>query len=140
MVGVAALLAAAVIGGAPSAPEVEPTACWKALFEDWADGRVSGTYSVGCYRRAIGELSGDRLMYGSAAADLRRLLDRTVARLPTAERDAVAADTLVTPFPASRNAAAVAPAWKKDDAWRIALAAVLTALLVAWVVARVRRT
>jgi hypothetical protein len=133
-----ALIAAAVLGGAPSAPEVEPTACWKALFMDWADGQVGGTYSVACYRKAIAHVRGDRLVYGTAAADLRLLLARSVARLPPTQRAPLRPSTQIAPWPTPRDAGGVGSTWARDDAWRIVLAAVLTALLLAWIVARLR--
>jgi hypothetical protein len=135
-----ALIAAAVLGGASSAPEVEPTACWKTLFMDWADGQVSATYPVACYRTAISRMTGDRLTYGAAAADLRFLLDRSVARLPPGQRASVGPTTRIAPLPAPRDAGGVGSTWTRDDAWRLVLAAVLTALLLVWVVARLRQT
>jgi hypothetical protein len=135
-----ALIAAAVIGAAPAAPRAQPTPCWETLFMDWADGRVGEAYTLACYRTAIARLNGDRLTYGSAAADLRRLVDRSLANLPSSRRAGIGPDTLIFPSPERANAAGVGPTWTWQDTVRIAFAAVLAALLVAWVVARVRRT
>jgi hypothetical protein len=106
---------------------------------DWADGRVGGTYPLACYRTAISRLDGDRLVYGSAAADLRLLVDHSVARLPPSQRATLAPTTPIVPWPQHAHAAGVGSSWAWQDALRIALAAVLAALLVAWFVARLRR-
>jgi hypothetical protein len=140
VVPAAALISAALIAGAPSSPEAMPTACWKTLFMDWADGRVDGTYSLACYRTAIARTQGDRLTYGPVAVDLRLLLDRSVAHLPPSRRVTLAATTPIVPWPQRPSAAGVGSTWTWQDAVRIAFAAVLAALLLAWVVARVRRS
>jgi hypothetical protein len=139
VVRAAALIAAAVLGGVPGAPQAEPAACWKALFMDWADGRISGAYPVSCYRTAIRRLSTDRLTYGPAAADLSRHLDVSLARLPA--NAAATPGMLIRPWPTrtvQASGAGSALTWR--GALQTALAAVLVALLGVWVVARVRGT
>jgi hypothetical protein len=140
LIQTAVLLAAVVIGGLPSSPEAEPTACWKTLFMDWGDGQVGGTYPLACYRTAIARVERDRLTYGSAAVDLRLLLNRSVAHLPLSRRATLAATTPIVPWPERPSAAGVGSTWTWQNAVRIVFAAVLAALLLAWVVARVRRS
>lgn len=61
----------------PSAPAAE--VCWKVLVNDyWADGRLDRTYSVSCFREAIGKLPPDVREYSDAQDDLRRALAATV--------------------------------------------------------------
>ena len=48
-VGVAALALAAAV--ARPAPATAATPCWKALLNDWYDGRIDNTYALHCYRR-----------------------------------------------------------------------------------------
>jgi hypothetical protein len=139
LIQTAVLLAAVVIGGLPSSPEAMPTACWKTLFMDRADGRVDGTYSLACYRTAIARMQGDRLTYGPVAVDLRLQLNRSVAHLPPSRRATLAPTTQIAPWPQRSSAAGVGSTWTWQEAVRIAFAAVLAALLFVWVVARVRR-
>jgi hypothetical protein len=127
-----------MLGGAPAAPEAQPTACWKTLFMDWADGQVDETYRLACYRTAIARVQGDRLTYGSAAVDLRLLLDRSVAHLPPSKRATLGPTTPIVPWTPHAEAGGVGSASTRKDALRIAFAALLAALLLAWVVARVR--
>jgi hypothetical protein len=134
------MVAVALLGGAPPAPKVEPVPCWRTLFMDWADGRVTGTYSAGCYRTAIARTQGDRLVYGSAGIDLRLLRDRSVARLRPDQRVPLKPSTLLAPWPARRDAGGIGSTWTSEDGWRIALAAVLTGLLAVWTVVRLRRS
>jgi hypothetical protein len=66
----AALLAALVFTGAGQAK----TGCVSRLLADWRDGRIDGTYSVGCYRTALAHLPEDVRIYSSAESDITRAL------------------------------------------------------------------
>src|SRR2546423_541205 len=58
--------------GAGSAAAKAP--CWKTLLNDWYDGRIDGTYTVGCYHQAIAHLPEDIQDYSQARDDLSRAL------------------------------------------------------------------
>ncbi|HEX9378350.1 MAG TPA: hypothetical protein VF872_02055 [Gaiellaceae bacterium] len=66
----ALLLAALVFSGAGQAK----TGCVSRLLADWRDGRIDGTYSVGCYRTALAHLPEDVRIYSSAESDITRAL------------------------------------------------------------------
>jgi hypothetical protein len=75
-----ALLAALVFTGTSQA---KPS-CASALLADWSDGRIDGTYSVGCYRSALAQLPEDLRIYSSAESDIKRaLLARSKVALAT---------------------------------------------------------
>jgi hypothetical protein len=65
-----ALLAALVFAGAGQA---KPS-CVSTVLQDWRDGRIDGTYSVGCYRTALAQLPEDLRIYSSAESDIKRAL------------------------------------------------------------------
>ena len=67
---VTALLAALVFCGVGQAQ----TSCASAILGDWRDGRIDGTYSVGCYRTALAQLPEDLRIYSSAESDIKRAL------------------------------------------------------------------
>jgi len=50
------------------------TGCVSRLLADWRDGRIDGTYSVGCYRTALAHLPEDVRIYSSAESDITRAL------------------------------------------------------------------
>jgi hypothetical protein len=50
------------------------TGCVSRLLADWRDGRIDGTYSVGCYRTALAHLPEDVRIYSSAESDIKRAL------------------------------------------------------------------
>jgi hypothetical protein len=66
--------AAAVISLAVALPAAAATPCWRAVINDWVDGRVDGTYPVNCYRQAIPHLPADLRIYSSAEGDITRAL------------------------------------------------------------------
>src|SRR6266550_4123660 len=70
LLALAALLAALVFSGAGQAK----TGCVSRLLADWRDGRIDGTYSVGCYRTALAHLPEDVRIYSSAESDITRAL------------------------------------------------------------------
>ena len=65
----AAALALGVAAPASAAPP-----CWKALINDWYDGRIDQTYPPACYTEAIQHLPQDVDTYSSAKDDIRRAL------------------------------------------------------------------
>jgi hypothetical protein len=48
--------------------------CWKALINDWYDGRIDDTYPTSCYTDAIQHLPQDVDTYSSAKDDIQRAL------------------------------------------------------------------
>ena len=66
----ALLIATLVFSGAGQAK----TGCVSRLLADWRDGRIDGTYSVGCYRTALAHLPEDVRIYSSAESDITRAL------------------------------------------------------------------
>jgi hypothetical protein len=76
---VAALaLVAAVVRPAPAAAA---TPCWKALLNDWYDGRIDNTYPLHCYEDALHHLPADVQTYSSAHDDILRALQNAKAEL-----------------------------------------------------------
>ena len=72
------LLRAALIAGALLLATVRPAAaatpCWKALLNDWYDGRIDNTYALHCYTDALKHLPPDVQTYSSAHDDIERAL------------------------------------------------------------------
>jgi hypothetical protein len=94
------LLAVALLALA-ARPAAAATPCWKALLNDWYDGRIDQTYASHCYTDAINHLPSDVRTYSSAREDILRALQSAKAR----ERKAghkVGPATLITP-PSSGN-------------------------------------
>ena len=53
--------------------------CWKALLNDWYDGRIDNLYPLPCYRQAINHLPTDIRVYSSAHDDIDRALAVAIA-------------------------------------------------------------
>jgi hypothetical protein len=70
-----ALLAAA------ARPAAAATPCWKALLNDWYDGRIDNTYAIHCYTDALKHLPPDVATYSSAHDDIERALQSAIAKL-----------------------------------------------------------
>ncbi len=70
LLAVTAVLGALVFCGAGQAK----TGCVSTLLSDWRDGRIDGTYSVGCYQAALDQLPEDLRIYSSAESDIKRAL------------------------------------------------------------------
>jgi hypothetical protein len=81
------------VGGASAAPP-----CWKALLNDWYDGRIDEAYAIHCYRDALHHLPADVQTYSSAHDDILRALQGAVA-LQKKEGKSVGPNTVV-PAPA----------------------------------------
>jgi len=69
----AALLALGVVAPASAAGA---TPCWRALINDWYDGRIDYTYPIPCYTQAIQHLPQDVETYSSAKDDIMRALQQ----------------------------------------------------------------
>jgi hypothetical protein len=76
---VAALLAVALLAAA-ARPAAAATPCWKALLNDWYDGRIDQTYASHCYTEAINHLPSDVQTYSSAREDILRALQSAKSR------------------------------------------------------------
>ncbi len=79
------LIRAALIAGALLMATVRPAAaatpCWKALLNDWYDGRIDNTYALHCYTDALKHLPPDVQTYSSAHDDIERALQSAIAKL-----------------------------------------------------------
>jgi hypothetical protein len=76
-----ALVAVALVAAfAHPAPAAAATPCWKALLNDWYDGRIDKTYAVHCYNDALKHLPADVQTYSSAHDDIQRALQSAIAR------------------------------------------------------------
>jgi hypothetical protein len=94
----AALTATLSFGAAPAAAKGP---CWRALFVDWADGRIDKTYPVHCYREAIKHLQQDTLTYGDAAQQINRALQAAMFKMRKDEDTTITPSTPVPPGPGS---------------------------------------
>jgi hypothetical protein len=93
-VGITALsFAAAVVRPVPAAAA---TPCWKALLNDWYDGRIDNTYPIHCYSDALTHLPADVQTYSSAHDDILRALQNAKADLRK-NGTKITPDTLVPP-------------------------------------------
>jgi hypothetical protein len=54
--------------------------CQTRLLRDWADGRIDGTYAVGCYRSALRSLPSDLKVYSSAPDDIAEALSQRIVQ------------------------------------------------------------
>ena len=72
---VLATIAAAFLALGVSSPALAgATPCWRALINDWYDGRIDNTYPVACYEDAIRHLPQDVDTYSSAKEDIQRAM------------------------------------------------------------------
>jgi hypothetical protein len=71
-------LSAFALGAAAPAGAAVP--CWKALINDWYDGRIDQTYPTSCYTEAIQHLPQDVDTYSSAKDDIQRALYASLNR------------------------------------------------------------
>jgi hypothetical protein len=97
-----AILAVALVCTAFLAMAAQPAAaatpCWKALLNDWYDGRIDQTYASHCYSEAISHLPSDVQTYSSAREDILRALQSAKARARKTGRT-LGPNTLVPPAP-----------------------------------------
>jgi hypothetical protein len=92
-----ALISVALLA-ATARPAAAATPCWKALLNDWYDGRIDQTYASHCYTEAIAHLPRDVQTYSSAREDILRALQSAKARARKAGQP-VSKNTLITPPP-----------------------------------------
>jgi hypothetical protein len=92
-----ALLSVALLGAA-ARPAAAATPCWKALLNDWYDGRIDQTYASHCYTEAIHHLPSDVQTYSSAREDILRALQSAKARAKRSGHK-VGPNTLLGPAP-----------------------------------------
>ena len=78
-VGIATLSLVAAV--ARPVPASAATPCWKALLNDWYDGRIDNTYPLHCYSDALKHLPADVQTYSSAHDDILRALQNAKAEL-----------------------------------------------------------
>jgi hypothetical protein len=78
-VGITALSLAAAV--ARPLPAAAATPCWKALLNDWYDGRIDNTYALHCYSDALTHLPADVQTYSSAHDDILRALQNAKTEL-----------------------------------------------------------
>jgi hypothetical protein len=90
-----ALLAVALLAAA-ARPAAAATPCWKALLNDWYDGRIDQTYASHCYTQAIHHLPSDVQTYSSAREDILRALQSAKSRARKAGHK-VGPNTLIGP-------------------------------------------
>ena len=77
-------------------PAAAATPCWKALLNDWYDGRIDNTYALHCYTDALKHLPPDVQTYSSAHDDIERALQSAIAKLGKTK---VGANTQIKPPP-----------------------------------------
>jgi hypothetical protein len=90
-----ALLSVALLAAA-ARPAAAATPCWKALLNDWYDGRIDQTYASHCYTVAIHHLPSDVQTYSSAREDILRALQSAKARARKSGKK-VGPNTLIGP-------------------------------------------
>ena len=100
LVALAAAAATLSLGAAPAAAKAP---CWRALFIDWADGRIDKTYPVHCYRDAIKHLQQDTLTYGDAADQINRALMAAMTKLRKEGVVPIGPGTNIPPGPGAGN-------------------------------------
>jgi hypothetical protein len=81
LIGVGLATLAFAAAAARPAPAVAATPCWKALLNDWYDGRIDNTYPLHCYQDALTHLPADVQTYSSAHDDIERALQSAIAKL-----------------------------------------------------------
>jgi hypothetical protein len=93
-IGVVVLSLAAAV--ARPLPAAAATPCWKALLNDWYDGRIDNTYPIHCYSDALKHLPADVQTYSSAHDDILRALQNAKSELKR-KGTKITPDTLVPP-------------------------------------------
>src|SRR5262249_22631084 len=76
-----AVAACALVAGlGRPAPAAAAAPCWKALLNDWYDGRIDRIYARYCYQAALKHLPADIDAYSSARDDILRALQSAHAK------------------------------------------------------------
>jgi hypothetical protein len=89
-------LAALALLTAGARPAAASTPCWKALLNDWYDGRIDHTYPLHCYTDALRHLPSDVRTYSNAADDIERALQSARSELRRNHKG-VGPNTLIPP-------------------------------------------
>jgi hypothetical protein len=110
------LLSVALLAAA-ARPAAAATPCWKALLNDWYDGRIDQTYASHCYTEAIAHLPRDVQTYSSAREDILRALQSAKARARKAGHP-VSKNTLIPPAPRTGKGGKSEPGPAATDANR----------------------
>ena len=79
------------------------TPCWQTVVTDWSDGRIDGTYPMGCYRQALQAMPEDIRLYSSAVDDIQRALARRVRATSRTLAGGFVARRSAAPNPPSRE-------------------------------------
>lgn len=98
-----AALAALALLTAGARPAAASTPCWKALLNDWYDGRIDNTYPLHCYTDALRHLPSDVRTYSNAADDIERALQSARARLRSDHKGSLGPNTLIPPQRSGRS-------------------------------------
>jgi hypothetical protein len=106
-----AALIAGVLLMATVRPAAAATPCWKALLNDWYDGRIDNTYALHCYTDALKHLPPDVQTYSSAHDDIERALQSAIAKL---SKTKVTSNTQIKPPPLTGSS--TSPDSKKHNA------------------------
>ena len=81
LIGVGIAVLASAAGVARPLPAAAAPPCWKALLNDWYDGRIDNTYPLHCYSDSLKHLPADVQTYSSAHDDILRALQNAKAEL-----------------------------------------------------------
>jgi cobalamin biosynthesis Mg chelatase CobN len=113
-----ALAGAALLAGlllvASARPAAAATPCWKALLNDWYDGRIDNVYPVHCYKDTLNHLPPDVSVYSSARDDILRALQSAKDQLKKKKETVtpntpVPAQTTTTPPTTATTTTTAAP-------------------------------
>ena len=100
-------------------PAQAATPCWKALLNDWYDGRIDKVYARHCYQDALKHLPDDVATYSSARDDIQRaLLAATKTASGETTTTTAGADTPVPP-PGSDGSSDTNPVGREPRAGRL---------------------
>lgn len=92
----AVMLVLSAVALSVARPAAAATPCWKALLNDWYDGRIDHTYAIHCYNDALKHLPPDVKNYSSAHDDIERALQSAIAA-KTKNHETVTPNTPVPP-------------------------------------------
>jgi hypothetical protein len=101
VLGCAVLVAISIFAGGAK-PAAAATPCWKALLNDWYDGRIDKSYAIHCYREALRHLPTDVQTYSSAHDDILRALQNAQAKLKKGTKE-IGPNTIIPGGPSPSN-------------------------------------
>jgi hypothetical protein len=102
VLGIALAALSFTVAAVRPVPAQAATPCWKALLNDWYDGRIDNTYPLHCYQDALKHLPADVQTYSSAHDDILRALQNARAELRKTGTK-VTPNTPVPPAPKART-------------------------------------